>query len=96
MGLSLRIMIRHQLARPSQYVRGHQYNTWVTTHALIMIFFMVMPTLMGGFGNLLVPLQLGKPDMIFARVNVLRFILMVPALMFIIMRMVCEGGRGTR
>src|SRR5690242_13661318 len=95
MGTRLRFIIRQHLTRPHKVLSGHQYNVVVTRHALMMIFFMVMPTLMGGYGNLLVPLQIGAPDLIFPRINLLRYTLLLPALVLLVARMKAEGGRGT-
>jgi len=49
------------------------YNVIVTAHAFIMIFFMVMPILIGGFGNLFLPVMIGSPDMAFPRLNNISF-----------------------
>jgi heme/copper-type cytochrome/quinol oxidase subunit 1 len=51
----------------------HDYNVWITAHGVIMIFFMVMPIMIGALGNMIVPLQLGSPDMVFPRLNNLSF-----------------------
>lgn len=67
----------------------------MTSHALIIIFFIVIPILIGFFGNWLIPLIIGAPDIIFPRLNNLRFWLLIPALTLIIKRIFIDVGVGT-
>jgi len=71
--MSLSSIIRHELKRPSKRMRGHMYNAIITAHGLMIIFFMVMPVLIGGFGNYLIPMQLGAPDLMYGRLNLFSF-----------------------
>lgn len=67
----------------------------VTAHAFIMIFFFVMPFAIGGFGNTLVPLMIGRPDMAFPRLNNMRFWLLPPSLTLLLVSALVESGAGT-
>jgi heme/copper-type cytochrome/quinol oxidase subunit 1 len=71
-GIGISIIIRVEIALPGFVVSSSLlYNSLITFHGILMIFFMIMPFLIGGFGNLLLPLMLCSSDMIFPRLNAL-------------------------
>jgi cytochrome c oxidase subunit 1 len=63
------MLMRAELARPQmQYLSPEQYNQLFTMHGTIMLLFFATP-LFFAFGNLIMPLQIGSPDVAFPRLN---------------------------
>jgi cytochrome c oxidase subunit 1 len=50
---------------------------------------------MGGFGNYFVPIMLGGADLIFPRLNILSLTLLPIGIIFLLARLLVEGGSGT-
>ena len=73
LGGLLALVIRTELAMPGgQIVTADQYAQIFTMHGTTMIFLFVIPMLTG-FGNYIVPLQIGARDMAFPRLNALSY-----------------------
>jgi cytochrome c oxidase subunit 1 len=49
------------------------YNMFGAMHGTIMVFFGIVPIAFAAFGNFVVPLQIGAPDMTFPKINMMSF-----------------------
>jgi cytochrome c oxidase subunit 1 len=67
------MLMRGELARPGlQFLSPEQYNQLFTMHGTIMLLMFATP-LFFAFGNLVMPIQIGSPDVAFPRLNALSF-----------------------
>jgi cytochrome c oxidase subunit 1 len=108
-GFSLMMLMRWQLAYPGAPVPlfgalfpdsggvmpPELYNQLGAMHGTIMIFLGVVPLSVGGFGNYLIPLQIGAGDMAFPRLNRLSYWLYAAAGAVMVASFFVPGGAAT-
>jgi len=68
------------------------YLALITMHGTLMIFFVISLGLVSGFGNYLLPLQIGARDMAFPFLNMLSYWTVVPACAIMLASFFVEGG----
>jgi len=79
-GMTLSVLMRYQLAYPGtkppffgEVMTPEQYLALVTMHGTIMVFFVLTTVPQSGFGNSILPIQIGAADMAFPVLNMLSF-----------------------
>ena len=67
------LLIRAELTEPGlQLVTREQYNQLFTMHGTLMLLLFATPMFVG-FGNVIMPVQIGAPDVAFPRLNMLSY-----------------------
>jgi len=88
----LALMMRAELARPGmQYLSPEQFNQLFTMHGTIMLLFFATP-LVFAFANLVLPLQIGSPDVAFPRLNAFSYWLYLFGATFAVLGFATPGG----
>ena len=96
LGTACSIIVRTELASSGQVIGNDNiYNVILTAHAFLIIFFIVIPTLIGGFGNWILPIITQTADLALPRVNNLSFWLLSASLVLLLVRLFVERGSGT-
>ncbi|MDT4997386.1 MAG: cytochrome c oxidase subunit [Pseudonocardiales bacterium] len=88
----LALLMRAELARPGmQFLSPEQYNQLFTMHGTIMLLFFATPIVFA-FANLVLPLQIGSPDVAFPRLNALSYWLFLFGALTAMAGFVTPGG----
>ncbi|MGH3948104.1 MAG: aa3-type cytochrome oxidase subunit I [Pseudonocardiaceae bacterium] len=91
-GGSLALLIRAELARPGlHFLSQEQYNQLFTMHGTIMLLLYATPILFG-FANVILPLQIGSPDVAFPRLNAFSYWLFLFGGTMVMSGFVTPGG----
>ena len=86
------LIMRAELARPGlQFLSQEQYNQLFTMHGTIMLLLFATP-LVFAFANLVLPLQIGSPDVAFPRLNAFSYWLFLFGGLVVMAGFVTPGG----
>ncbi len=97
-GTVLSLLMRIHLVWPDLAIPFHgpilpeDYLSLVTFHGTLMVFFVLTTAPQGGFGNLILPSQLGSRHMAFPRVNAAAFWITAAALLTLLSTTFVHGG----
>nr|MBA3452277.1 cbb3-type cytochrome c oxidase subunit I [Deltaproteobacteria bacterium] len=70
------LLIRTELwASGKQLIDQDTYNKFFTLHGAVMVFLVIIPGIPAALGNIIMPIQLGAPDVAFPRLNLASFYL---------------------
>ncbi|MFD0855659.1 cbb3-type cytochrome c oxidase subunit I, partial [Actinomadura adrarensis] len=86
------LVMRLELFEPGlQYTSNEQFNQLFTMHGTIMLLMFATP-LFAGFANVVMPLQIGAPDVAFPRMNMLAYWLFLFGSLIVIAGFLTPGG----
>ncbi|MGD1502495.1 cbb3-type cytochrome c oxidase subunit I, partial [Mycolicibacterium septicum] len=86
------LFMRTELAMPGlQFLSNEQFNQLFTMHGTVMLLFYATPIVFG-FANLVLPLQIGAPDVAFPRLNALSFWLFLFGALIALGGFITPGG----
>ena len=76
--VTLGFLMRLEMLTPGETIMQAQtYNSIFTLHGVIMIFLFIIPGIPAVFGNFIMPIQLGAPDVAFPKLNLMSWYLYI-------------------
>jgi len=89
------LLVRTELFSPGQTISGPvMYNRFFTLHGAVMVFLVIIPGIPAALGNMVLPIQLGAPDVAFPKLNLFSFYLWCSGAAMLLFTIV-KGGINT-
>ena len=87
-------LMRLQLGYPDTFafIDPSNYIQFVTMHGMIMVIYLLTALFLGGFGNYLIPLQIGARDMVFPYLNMLSVWFYLLSVIILLVSFFVPGG----
>jgi cytochrome c oxidase subunit I len=87
-------LMRLQLGFPDtfSFIDPSDYYQYVTMHGMIMVIYLLTALFLGGFGNYLIPLQIGARDMVFPYLNMLSYWFYLLSVLILLASFFVSGG----
>ena len=79
------LLVRIELFHAGKDIVGQDtYNKFFTLHGAVMVFLVIIPGIPAALGNIIMPIQLGAPDVAFPRLNLASFYLWISGAVLLI------------
>jgi cytochrome c oxidase subunit 1 len=79
------LLVRTELWAPGKTIVGQDtYNQFFTLHGAVMVFLVIIPGIPAALGNIILPIQLGAPDVAFPRLNLASLYLWVSGALLLV------------
>ena len=84
-GGTFALLVRTELwAAGKTIVEQDTYNKFFTLHGAVMVFLVIIPGIPAALGNIIMPIQLGAPDVAFPKLNLSSFYLWVSGALLLV------------
>ncbi len=84
-GGAFALLVRTELWAPGQTIVGQDtYNKFFTLHGAVMVFLVIIPGIPAALGNIILPIQLGAPDVAFPKLNLSSFYLWIAGALLLV------------
>ncbi|MGN6107381.1 MAG: cytochrome c oxidase subunit I [Kofleriaceae bacterium] len=91
-GGAFALLVRMELWAPGKtIIEQDTYNKFFTLHGAVMVFLVIIPGIPAALGNIMLPVQLGAPDVAFPRLNLSSFYLWIAGALLLVITIPLGG-----